>query len=218
MLNYESPYLRLYHQNPNYKKFHTFGCVCFVHPSPPQRNKLSIQLTKCAFIDYSTSHKGFVCYNSFSDQFLISTNVVSSRINISLNLLFLLFFILLRIYHLILSGSNQNLCMNDVGQLPHPEIDPPRETAAQLKYENSSRSDPVEPTWHLLEYLVLPIGMAFPLLYPTFLFQLVTHKLPSMNVGRKQWRKNFRLLKKITYGLLFHVLQMPAQLDVNGAI
>uniref|UniRef100_A0A0V0GWM9 Putative ovule protein n=1 Tax=Solanum chacoense TaxID=4108 RepID=A0A0V0GWM9_SOLCH len=60
--------------------------------------------------------------------------------------------------------------------------------------------------------------MAFPLLYPTYLFHLVTHKLPSMNVGRKQWRKNFWLLKKMTQGTLFHVLQMSALLDVNGFI
>ncbi|XP_047258414.1 uncharacterized mitochondrial protein AtMg00810-like [Capsicum annuum] len=39
-----------------------------------------------------------------------------------------------------------------------------------------------------------------------------------MNAGRRQWRKNFRLLKKMTHGILFHVLQMSIQLDVNGLI
>ena len=66
---------RLYHQNPNYSDFHTFGCVYFVHLPSSQRNKLSVQSTKCAFMAYSTSQKGFICCDSCSDKFRISRNV-----------------------------------------------------------------------------------------------------------------------------------------------
>ena len=76
VLNIESPYFRLYHQNPNYSDFHTFGYVCFVHLPPFQRNKLSVQSTKCAFMGYSTSQKGFIFYDPCSHKFCISINVV----------------------------------------------------------------------------------------------------------------------------------------------
>ena len=76
VLNLQSLYYRLYHQNPSYDNFHTFGCVCFVHLPPPQRNKLSVQSTKCAFMGYSTSQKGFVCYDPCSNKFRVSRNVV----------------------------------------------------------------------------------------------------------------------------------------------
>jgi len=63
VLNLESPYFRLYHQNSNYSDFHTFGCVCVVHLPPSQHNKLFVQSAKCAFMGYSTSQKSCICYN-----------------------------------------------------------------------------------------------------------------------------------------------------------
>ncbi|XP_047256574.1 ABC transporter C family member 2 isoform X5 [Capsicum annuum] len=74
--------------------------------------------------------------------------------------------------------------------LPLPDIVPPPETAPQLKSENSSR----------------------PALEPTRRSTRVS-RTPNW-----QWRKNFWLLKKMTHGILFHVLQMSIQLDVNEFI
>ena len=66
VLDFASPYYRLHHHHPNYLDMHTFGCVCFVHLSSHEHHKLSTQSVKCAFVGYSISHKGFVCYDPCS--------------------------------------------------------------------------------------------------------------------------------------------------------
>jgi transposase InsO family protein len=50
VLNFDSPYYRLYHQHPRYLNLYTFGCVCFVHLPPHEGNKLSAQSVKCTFM------------------------------------------------------------------------------------------------------------------------------------------------------------------------
>lgn len=75
-LDFDSPYYRLYHQHPSYLNLHTFGYVCFAHLLPHERHKLSAQSVKCAFIGYSISHKGYVCYDPYSNKVRISHNVV----------------------------------------------------------------------------------------------------------------------------------------------
>ncbi|KAJ0011031.1 hypothetical protein Pint_33410 [Pistacia integerrima] len=76
VLNYETPYFRLYNQHPKYLDMHTFGCVCFVHLPSHERHKLSAQSVRYAFMGYSTSHKGYVCYDPCSNRFRISRHVV----------------------------------------------------------------------------------------------------------------------------------------------
>ena len=76
VLNFDSPYYRLYHKHPNYLDMHTFGCVCFVHLPPHERHKLSAQSVKHAFMGYSISHKGYVCYDPCSNRFRISRHVI----------------------------------------------------------------------------------------------------------------------------------------------
>ena len=76
VLDFASPYYRLYHHHPNYLDMHTFGCVCFVHLLSHERHKLSVQSVKCAFMGYSISHKGYVCYDPCSNKFRISHHVV----------------------------------------------------------------------------------------------------------------------------------------------
>jgi hypothetical protein len=75
-LKFDSPYYHLYHQHPNYLNLYTFGSVCFFHLPPYECHKLSTQSVKCAFIGYSISHKGYVCYDPCSNKFRISCNVV----------------------------------------------------------------------------------------------------------------------------------------------
>jgi hypothetical protein len=76
VLNFDSPYYRLYHQHLSYLNLHTFGCVCFVHLPPHERHKLSVQFVKCVFMGNSISHKGYVCYDSCANKFCISCNVI----------------------------------------------------------------------------------------------------------------------------------------------
>lgn len=61
---------------PNYLTLHTFGCVCFVHLPPNECHKLTAQLVNCAFMGYSISHKGFVCYDVIVNRLRISRNVI----------------------------------------------------------------------------------------------------------------------------------------------
>ncbi|KAM7530049.1 hypothetical protein LguiB_033459 [Lonicera macranthoides] len=75
-LNFDSPYSRLFGVAPEYNSLHIFGCVCFVHLPPTERHKLSAQAVRCAFLGYSNSHKGFVCYDSAANKLRVSRNVV----------------------------------------------------------------------------------------------------------------------------------------------
>ena len=58
-LQYDSPYLHLFGNHPEYQSLHTFGCVCFVHLPPIERHKLTAQSARCAFMGYSNAQKGF---------------------------------------------------------------------------------------------------------------------------------------------------------------
>ena len=76
VLDFASPYYRLYHHHPNYLDMHTFGCVCFVHLPSHEHHKLFAQFVKCAFMGYRISHKGYVCYDPCSNKFRIFRHVV----------------------------------------------------------------------------------------------------------------------------------------------
>ena len=75
VIDLDSPFFRLFKIHPDYSALHTFGCVCFVHLPPFERHKLGAQSVQCAFMGYSHSHKGFVCYDVTNHRFRISRNV-----------------------------------------------------------------------------------------------------------------------------------------------
>ncbi|KAK2354222.1 coiled-coil domain-containing protein [Trifolium repens] len=75
VIEFDSPFFRLFKIQPDYNDLHTFGCVCFVHLPPFERHKLGAQSVQCAFMGYSHSHKGFVCYDVSNRRFRISRNV-----------------------------------------------------------------------------------------------------------------------------------------------
>lgn len=63
VLHNVSSYSMLFGHTFSYFDLHTFGCVCFVHLPPHERHKLSAQSVKCAFLGYSSTKKGFLCYD-----------------------------------------------------------------------------------------------------------------------------------------------------------
>ena len=71
-LLYDSPYLCLFGNHPEYQSLHTFGCVCFVHLPPTERHKFTAQSTRCAFMGYSNAQKGFVCYDAAANKLHVS--------------------------------------------------------------------------------------------------------------------------------------------------
>jgi len=76
VLDFDSPFFRLYNMHPSYDHLHPFGCVCFVHLPPIERHKLGAQSVQCAFMGYSSTQKGFLCYDASSKRLRISRNVI----------------------------------------------------------------------------------------------------------------------------------------------
>lgn len=75
-LHLDSPYSRLFGVPLDYNSLHVFGCICFVHLPHVERHKLDVQTVQCAFLGYSNSHKGFVCYDADANRPRISYNVI----------------------------------------------------------------------------------------------------------------------------------------------
>lgn len=52
-----------------------FGCVCFVRDHRPSVGKLDPQALKCIFIGYSSSQKGYRCWNLVERRLFVSMDV-----------------------------------------------------------------------------------------------------------------------------------------------
>ncbi|RVW30369.1 Retrovirus-related Pol polyprotein from transposon TNT 1-94 [Vitis vinifera] len=52
-----------------------FGCTAFVHVHSQHRDKLDPRAIKCVFLGYSSTQKGYKCYNPSAIKFYISANV-----------------------------------------------------------------------------------------------------------------------------------------------
>lgn len=52
-----------------------FGCTCYVHIQATHRDKLEPKAVKCAFMGYSSSQKGYKCYNSHTRKLTVSRDI-----------------------------------------------------------------------------------------------------------------------------------------------
>ncbi|RVW77356.1 Retrovirus-related Pol polyprotein from transposon TNT 1-94 [Vitis vinifera] len=52
-----------------------FGCIAFVHVYSQHRDKLDPRAIKCVFLGYSSTQKGYKCYNPLGRKFYISIDV-----------------------------------------------------------------------------------------------------------------------------------------------
>jgi transposase InsO family protein len=222
VLNFDSPYYRLYHEAPSYSDLHTFGCVCFVHLPSNERHKLSAQSVKCAFLGYSISHKGFVCYDLSCSKFRVSRNVVffenqyffptATPAASSLHAPILPHFEDVSSFERFKPGI---MYERRRPLLALPETNPPSDTAS----ETASVPSPLQPTLRRSTRVSYPpIGLVSLLLYLILLFHHVTHRLSNMSVGKPSCRKNFVRFRIIIHGILFHVLYRLNPLGVNGYI
>jgi len=76
VLDYLSPFERLFHIPPDFTYFRAFGCQCFPYLRPYSTDKLSYRSTPCIFIGYCSNHKGFRCFDPSSRRVYISRNVI----------------------------------------------------------------------------------------------------------------------------------------------
>ena len=52
-----------------------FGCTSFVHIHNHNRGKLDPRAVKCVFVGYSSTQKGYRCYQPTSKKFFVSVDV-----------------------------------------------------------------------------------------------------------------------------------------------
>ena len=71
----ESPYSLLFKKDPDYTALKPFGCACYPCLKPYNQHKLQFHTTRCVFLGYSSSHKGYKCVNSHGRIF-VSRHVV----------------------------------------------------------------------------------------------------------------------------------------------
>ena len=75
ILNDQSPFEVLNKSKPVLEHLRIFGCVCYVLVSGEMRNKLEEKSTKAMMIGYSTSQKGYKCFDPNTRRVLVSREV-----------------------------------------------------------------------------------------------------------------------------------------------
>ena len=54
---------------------HVFVCVAFVHVLTPGHDKLDPRATKCVFVGYSSTQKGYKWWNPQSRKYVVSADI-----------------------------------------------------------------------------------------------------------------------------------------------
>jgi hypothetical protein len=76
VVGYETPLECLFHTKPNYLSLWVFGCACWPNLHPYNNHKLQFRSKQCAFLGYSTQHKGFKCLDIVEGRIYILRDVV----------------------------------------------------------------------------------------------------------------------------------------------
>jgi hypothetical protein len=76
ILDGTSPHSLFWSSSPSFSlPLKVFGCVCYVHNLGPGYDKLDPHDTKCVFLGYSTTQKGYRCYSPPRHRYFTSDNV-----------------------------------------------------------------------------------------------------------------------------------------------
>lgn len=76
ILNFKSPYEKLYHVQPNVSHLRVFGSVCYVFVPDCLRSKLEKKVVRCIFTGYDSERKGWRCVEPNTRKCHVSRNVV----------------------------------------------------------------------------------------------------------------------------------------------
>ncbi|CAA7043512.1 unnamed protein product [Microthlaspi erraticum] len=69
-------YEMLFGKKPMYERIHTFGCLCYAHEGTRKRVKFDERATRCVFLGYSHSQKGWRVYDLEREEYFVSRDVV----------------------------------------------------------------------------------------------------------------------------------------------
>ncbi|KAK9911087.1 hypothetical protein M0R45_035010 [Rubus argutus] len=75
VLAFKSPLEVLKGRKIDLSHLKVFGCICFVHVQAHQRDKLDPRAEKCIFLGYSSTQKGYKCYNTSTRKLIVSRDV-----------------------------------------------------------------------------------------------------------------------------------------------
>ena len=80
VLSFVTPLQKFQEFFPHFKlvahlPLHVFGSTVFVHAHAPKRNKLDPRALKCVFLGYSSTQKGYKCYDPISQKLYVSLDV-----------------------------------------------------------------------------------------------------------------------------------------------
>lgn len=75
LLNFISPYEKLYHTPPNLSYLKVFGCLCFASSCSTNRYKFDSKAQKCIFLGYPTWTKGYRFFDIQTSQIFIFRDV-----------------------------------------------------------------------------------------------------------------------------------------------
>lgn len=75
ILHNKSPYEMLYDKSPSSKHLRVFGCLCFTSTLSQRQDKFSPRATKCVFLGYSSTQKGYKVMNLETGHKFVSRDV-----------------------------------------------------------------------------------------------------------------------------------------------
>jgi hypothetical protein len=76
VVDYKTPTELLLHEAPDYSSLRVFGCACWPNLRPFNSRKLEFRSKRCAFLGYSSLHKGFKCLDIPTGRVYISHDVI----------------------------------------------------------------------------------------------------------------------------------------------
>ncbi|KAL2235941.1 UNVERIFIED_CONTAM: Retrovirus-related Pol polyprotein from transposon RE1 [Sesamum indicum] len=76
VLDWKSPYEKLYDKPPSYSHLRVIGCLCFAIRPEPQLSKFDKRASKCVFVGYPPGQKGYKVYDLDSKSFFTFRNVI----------------------------------------------------------------------------------------------------------------------------------------------